>query len=90
MELKDVSVKIIKCEQKQGTSKAGRPYNMFVLEVVDESFNKFQVTVPRANLVEGVVPEWIIEAKNLDVFMDFEIVPRGYGVVLNAVEIRAE
>jgi len=90
MKLQNVPCKVIKCEHKSGTSKAGKPYSMYVLEIVDEQFNKFAVTVPHSVLIEGVVPEWLLEAENLDTEMDFEIVPKGFDVALKCTEISVE
>jgi len=88
MKILNEQVRIIKCEHKSGTSKANKPYSMYVLEVVDEQYNKFQVTVPRNVLNEGVVPEWLLEANDLEVTMDFEVVPQGYGVAVRCTEIK--
>jgi len=87
MELKNEKVRIIKCDHKQGTSKANKPYSIYVLEIVDEQYNKFNVTVPNSVLVEGVVPEWLLEAENLEVDMDFQIIPKGFDVALRATAI---
>jgi len=87
MKIQNEPCVIIRCEHKSGTSKAGKPYSMYVLEIVDEQYNKFQVTVPNSVLIENVVPDWLLEAENLKAEMDFEIVPKGFDVSLKCVEI---
>lgn len=90
MLIQDQKVKIIKFEQKSGVSSKGKPYSMPTIQIVDDQFNKFEVIVPKSLAVGNVVPEWILEAKDLDCVMDLEIVPRGYGVSFNVVDIREE
>jgi len=87
MKILNEKVRIIKCEHKSGTSKTGKPYSLYTMEVVDEQYNKFQVTVPSSSLIEGVVPGWLLEAENLEVVMDLEIVPKGFDVAMRATAI---
>lgn len=89
MRLHNVPCTIIRCDHKSGTSKAGRPYSFHAMEIVDDEFNKFEVPVPDSVLVEGVVPQWLLEANKLKAEVDFEIVPnkQGFGVSLRATDL---
>lgn len=90
MRIENEKVTIIRCEIKQGTSKAGKPYSIPELEFADSNYDKFKSAVPRSALVEGVVPEWLLEAENLPAFMDIEVKPEGFGAAIRILEIRED
>jgi len=90
MLIKDEPVTIIRCEVKQGTSKTGKAYSIPELTFADSNYDKFKSAVPRSSLVEGVVPEWLLEAENLKAVMDIEVVPEGFGAAIRIREIREE
>lgn len=88
MLVKNEQVTIIRCEIKQGTSKAGKAYSIPEVEFADSNFDKFKASVPKSCLVEGVVPDWLLEAENLKAEMDIEIKPDGFGASIRILEIR--
>lgn len=90
MRIQDEPVTIIRCEVKQGTSKTGKPYSIPEVEFADSNYDKFKASVPKSSLVEGVVPQWLLEAENIKAVMDLEVKPDGYGAVVRILEIREE
>jgi len=90
MKIENEPVTIIRCEIKQGTSKAGKPYSIPELEFADGNYDKFKAAVPRSALVEGAVPEWLLEAENVKAVMDLEVKPDGFKASVRILEIREE
>jgi len=92
MIFRNVPIVILSVQEKSGTSKASlKPYHFYTVQFADESLDKFEAIVPRSALVEGVVPEWLLNASKLACFADVQIQPTGnFGIKLSLVEINQE
>jgi len=101
MRFQNQEMSLVQCERIQGISgpaKGSKPYDFYQITLVDGSYNKLQVPVPRSALIEGVVPDYILEvdAKNpVKVYVDIDFVPvAAPGLrntyTLNVREINAE
>jgi len=95
MILRNVEVIITGVEHKQGISgpaKGSKPYSFFICKFVDVDYNKFEGILPRNATVDGVVYDWLLEAKNLKAYMDLEVksLPTARGVSLSILEINQE
>jgi len=88
MRIENEPVTIIRCEVKSGTSKAGKTYSIPTIVFADSNYDKFQASIPRSALVEGSVPEWIMETDNTKAELDLEIVPDGFGAAVRILAIR--
>jgi len=63
MRCKDEVVKVLDSRHLVGTSKkSGKPYDFHTLVVGDEMYNKFEVTVDKDDLVDGVMPPFLQKA----------------------------
>jgi len=92
MKLQNVPIVILSVQQKSGTGKvSGKPYSFYTVQFADQDLNKFESIVPRANLVDDVVPEWLLNASKLSCFADVSILPaNNFGVKLSIDEINRE
>lgn len=88
MKIENEPVTIIRCEIKSGTSKTGKAYSIPEVEFADSNYDKFRAVVPKSALVDGVVPEWLLDAENLKAEMDIEVKPVGFGAGVRILEIR--
>jgi len=86
MRFQDVEATLIKCDHRTGISgpaKGSKPYDFYTIELVDGEYNKFESVVPRSATIDGVVPEWIREAKDVKVILDVEFKPIPAGRAFN-------
>jgi len=63
MKFEDVLVRAVELKHLQGIGKkSAQPYNFHALVIVDELYNRFETTINKDDLVEGVIPKWLMEA----------------------------
>jgi len=92
MKIESEKVIVIEVEAVQGTSKKTlKPYHFYKMVIADNDLNRFETIVPESALVDGVVPEWLLEAKKVEALADFDITPsrEGFGVNMKCTAIEA-
>jgi len=63
MKFEKVILTALDIRHMSGTSKStGKPYDFNVLVVGDEDYNRFETTIARDDLVEGAVPQFLLDA----------------------------
>jgi len=90
MKLEQVEVILVEVKHNQGISqKTGKPYNIYSLIFADDALNRLPADIGRELLEDGVVPDWIFKTaeSKAKVTVDFNLVPRGFGVALVATAI---
>jgi len=77
MQCKDEVVRLIGVRHLQGNGKNGRPYNFSVLQIADENLERYEVSVEREDLNDGILPQWILDVaeEKGEIVCDLRIVP---------------
>jgi len=78
MKFEKVILTALDVRHMQGTSKSsGKPYDFNVLVVGDEDYNRFETTVSRDDLVEGALPQFLLDAveNKAEIVCDVVITP---------------
>jgi len=63
MKFENVVVRAVELKHLQGIGKkSAQPYNFHALVIVDEVYNRFETTIGKDDLVDGVIPNWLLDA----------------------------
>jgi len=82
MKFQDVELTLLELRHNEGISKkTGQPYSIYSLVLGDNEYQRFNTSIGKNLLVEGVIPEWIFKAaeEKTQVLCEIRIQPDGYG-----------
>jgi len=88
MLVKDEVVKLLDVGVKSGTAKkTGQPYSIPYAIIGDDEYNRLPCGFADSALIEGTIPQWILDAKGKDVVVSLEIKPKGFDLAMRIIGI---
>jgi len=91
MKVKDEIVTLLETRHLTGVGKSsGKPYDFYTIVVGDDDFNKFEATVGREDLVDGVLPSWLVEIMEQrgQIVVDLVLTPEERNIKLRIENLR--